>query len=68
MPVEETTLKQVRLMARCVWSYICTYFYLMQQNCIPLGVPIKQVAQHNENIAQEQKLLFTEIESLVTKF
>jgi len=67
-PVEEITVKWVRSMARCAWSYICTYFYLVQQNCIPLGVPIKQVEQQNENIAQEQKLLFMEIESLVSKF
>jgi len=55
-------------MARRARSYICTYFCLAQHNRIPLGVPIEQVAQHNENVAQEQKLLFTEIESLVTKF
>jgi len=64
-PVEEITVKRVRSMARRARSYICTYFYLAQQNRIPIGVPIEQ---HNENIAQEQKLLFTEIESLVTKF
>jgi len=67
-PVEEITIKRVRSMARRARSYICTYFYLAQQNRIPQGADMERVAPHNENIAQEQKLLFTDIESLVTKF
>jgi len=54
--------------ARRALAYICTYFYLAQSNNIPSDAKTQQVAQQNKNIAQEQKLLFKQIESLSKQF
>jgi len=52
-------------MAQCARSYICTYYHLVQQpNHSFLGAQAQQDVQQNDNIAQQQKLLFKEIECL----
>jgi len=65
-PVKEIILKWVRLMARCAWSYICTYLHNR--------IVFHSVCQSNKwcnaskALCKSRSLLFTEIESLVTKF
>jgi len=56
-------------MAQCARSYICTYYHLAQQpEHSSLGLQAQQDVQQNDNIAQQQKLLFKEIECLSKQF
>jgi len=67
-PVEELTLKHVRSMARCMRAYICTYYHLVQPNHNLPDAQSQQNMQQNNNIVQQQKLLFKQIENIVKHF
>jgi len=67
--VEHLTLERVRVMAKRARAYICTYYHLAQQNNIPLDAGTEQEThQNHQDIAQEQKLLFEQIENLAKEF
>jgi len=71
-PAIHLTKERVRKMAKRARSYICTYHYMAQQmneRDNPLAVEANQHQPQNENIlAQQQKLLFVNIEKLTKQF
>jgi len=68
-PVKHLTLKHVRSTAKRARAYICTYYHLARQHNISLDAQTQQESQQdNKNIAQEQKLLFDQIENLAKQF
>ncbi len=66
--MEELTIKRVRSMARRARAYICTYYHLVQPHRNLPDAQSQQDTQQNDNIVQQQKLLFKQIENLVKHF